>query len=89
MRLRNSGFSVLGIIYGSVWFADKPLLCEAVASICLTSCFCSLLSIGAVAFNRYIHICKNHLYNKIFTLRYKLTGITFNVVYKLILTGNF
>jgi hypothetical protein len=54
-------------VLGEGWFAVRPAICEAVASICLTSCFCSLLSIGAVSFNRYIHICHNELYSKIFT----------------------
>ena len=40
-----------------------------IASICLTSCFCSLLSIGGISFNRYVHICHNNLYGRIYTLR--------------------
>ncbi|ELU08523.1 hypothetical protein CAPTEDRAFT_123524 [Capitella teleta] len=60
-------FSIIGIILGEGWFVVRPVICETVASICLTSCFCSLLSIGTVSFNRYIHICHNELYPKIFT----------------------
>lgn len=58
-----------GITLGEEWFVKRPAMCETVASICLTSCFCSLLSIGAVSFNRFIHICHNNAYNKIFTKR--------------------
>ena len=47
----------------------RPLLCEIVASICLFTCFCSLLSIGAISFNRYVHICHNEHYQKIYTPR--------------------
>ena len=65
--LPGSCVSLTGIIKGEAWFSDKPALCELVASVCLTSCFCSLLSIGAISFNRYIHICQSHLYQRIFT----------------------
>ena len=40
-----------------------------VACVCLTSCVCSLLSIGAISLNRYIYICHQHLYNKIYSFR--------------------
>lgn len=40
--------------------------------ICLTSCFCSLLNIGAISFNRYIHICNNFWYKRVFTMRNSL-----------------
>ena len=60
---------VPGIVKGEGWFIIRPAICEAVASICLTSCFCSLMSIGAVSFNRYIHICHNEHYRKIYTPR--------------------
>ncbi|XP_074651543.1 melatonin receptor type 1B-B-like [Tubulanus polymorphus] len=62
-------FSTIGILQGEFFFYDKPWLCEFIASLCLTSCFCSLLSIGAISFNRYIHICHNHRYDNIYTPR--------------------
>ncbi|XP_064608144.1 melatonin receptor type 1B-like [Liolophura sinensis] len=62
-------FSIIGFVLGEVYFEDKPALCELVACICLTSCFCSLLSIGAISINRYIHICHHQVYPKIFTFR--------------------
>lgn len=61
--------NVSGILKGEAWFDDKPVLCEVVASVCLTSCFCSLLNIGSISFNRYIHICHNSLYQKVYTWR--------------------
>ena len=51
-----------GAIEGALYFKDKMVLCEAVAAVCLITCFCSLLNIGAISFNRYIHICHNQLY---------------------------
>ena len=57
------------MVEGEGWFADRPWLCELVACVCQTSCFCSVLTIGAIAFNRYIYICKEHLYGKIYTVR--------------------
>lgn len=50
-------------------YAKWPGLCAAVASVCFISCTCSLWNIGAIAVNRYIFICKNKLYSKIFTWR--------------------
>ena len=58
---------VVGLVEGESWFAERPGLCNSVALICLTACFCSLNSIGAVSFNRYIHICHYSLYKKVFT----------------------
>ena len=50
-----------GIVKGELWFEYRPRLCTAVASICVMSCFCSLLSIMAISINRYVHICKNQV----------------------------
>ena len=62
-------FYVTGIILGESWFLSRGALCEAIASVCLTSCFCSLLSIGAISLNRYIHICHNTVYARVYTIR--------------------
>lgn len=68
-KLQDTCVIFPGISLGEIWFIRRKAICEAVASICLTSCFCSLLSIGAVSFNRFVHICHNEAYNKIFTKR--------------------
>ncbi|XP_072028424.1 melatonin receptor type 1B-like [Amphiura filiformis] len=41
-------------------------LCEFLASFCIISCSASVLSIGAVAMNRYVYICHNRSYQKIY-----------------------
>ena len=69
IQLKHGFFVISAIVVGEAWFVNKQVLCELVACLCLTSCFCSLLSIGAISFNRYIHICHNSLYQQIFTLR--------------------
>ena len=62
-------FLLAGIAHGENWFGDKAALCEFVASTCLTSCLCSLLSIGAISLNRYIHICHHNIYSRIYTFK--------------------
>lgn len=62
----------LGVLTGEKWFSDRLWLCETVASICLTSCFCSLLTIGTISVNRYINICHNPYYSRIFTRTYTI-----------------
>ena len=57
------------MLKGEQWYDDKPALCEFVAWLCLVSCFTSLLTIGSIAVNRYVYICKNHLHKKIYTAR--------------------
>ena len=85
---------VSGVIYGEVWFMSRFILCEAVASICLTSCFCSLLTIGAISFNRYIHICHNQMYQvglghysdvKMGAMASQITSLT--IVYSTVYSG--
>ena len=56
------------MIVGQTWFDRTPGICDFVACVCLTSCYCSLLSIGAIAVNGYIYICKQPLYEKVYTL---------------------
>ncbi|XP_064621102.1 melatonin receptor type 1B-B-like [Lineus longissimus] len=61
--------SIVGVIKGEAFFHYQPILCELIASVCLTACFCSLLSIGAISLNRYIHICHHNNYAAIYTKR--------------------
>ena len=66
--ITDSGFSFSGMVKGETWFMERPALCVFTAWLCLVSCFCSLLSIGFIALNRYIHICHHTLYNKVYTV---------------------
>ncbi|KAK3581246.1 hypothetical protein CHS0354_032967 [Potamilus streckersoni] len=54
---------------GEPFFNSVPFLCQIVGSICTISCVGSLMSIGALSLNRYIHICHSEAYPKIFTRR--------------------
>ena len=51
----------LGMINGQAWFEQRPVLCSIIGTMCVESCFCSLLSIMAISIDRYVHICKNHV----------------------------
>ncbi|XP_077994496.1 melatonin receptor type 1B-like [Glandiceps talaboti] len=62
-------FSIIGIIRKHHFFVDKSLLCEVIASSCLIACIASLWNIMAIGINRYIYICKNSLYKKVYTKR--------------------
>ena len=64
----TSPLTSTGMVKGEQWFDNKSSLCEFVAWLCLMSCYCSLLTIGAIALNRYVYICKNRIYNKIYTM---------------------
>ena len=54
---------------GKVYFDQRPLLCDAAATICVGACVNSLLSIGGISFNRCIHICHTKIYHSISGLR--------------------
>ena len=65
-------FTAVGIIGGREYLffqesGEITYLCEFLASFCIISCSASVLSIGAVAFNRYVYICHNHVYSKLYT----------------------
>ena len=45
---------VAGIVEGEQWFKRHPELCTAIGSICLTSCYCSLHSIGAIRYRNVV-----------------------------------
>ncbi|PVD39358.1 hypothetical protein C0Q70_01988 [Pomacea canaliculata] len=58
---------VTAVIKGEAWFNDKVWLCEAVASMCLTACFCAFLSLTLATLNRFVFICHNNWYERLFT----------------------
>lgn len=41
-------------------------MCDFVASMCLTACFCAFLSLTLLTLSRYIYLCHNQLYDKLF-----------------------
>ncbi|XP_072046340.1 melatonin receptor type 1B-B-like [Amphiura filiformis] len=59
-------FTILGIYTKGLIFEGKPILCELLGVICITSCACSLWCIAAIALNRYICICHRNLYLTLF-----------------------
>ncbi len=48
---------------------EVTYLCEFLASFCVISCSASVLSIGSVAINRYVYICHNRAYPKIYNMK--------------------
>ncbi|XP_063432392.1 melatonin receptor type 1B-A-like [Mytilus trossulus] len=61
--------SVVGKIEGRPFFMKYPILCDIIGKMCTVSCIVSLGSITLLSFNRYILICHNSHYEKIFTRR--------------------
>ncbi|XP_052268223.1 melatonin receptor type 1B-A-like [Dreissena polymorpha] len=55
-----------GVLKGERWFQSRWLLCEVVASMCLTACFCAFFSLTLLTLNRYVFVCKNVWYDTIF-----------------------
>jgi len=52
---------------GEEFFASIPYLCQIIGSMCTISCVTSLCTIAMLSLNRYVHICHNHYYEKIYT----------------------
>ncbi|XP_041349566.1 melatonin receptor type 1B-B-like [Gigantopelta aegis] len=61
--------SITAKLEGEDFFERIPGLCRAIACMCTISCVNSLMSISALSFNRFIYICHNKYYKKIFTVR--------------------
>ncbi len=59
-------FTILGIHTHGMVFYKRPILCEILGVICVTSCSCSLWTIAAIALNRYICICHRLHYIRLF-----------------------
>ncbi|XP_052778567.1 melatonin receptor type 1B-A-like [Mya arenaria] len=59
--------SLIAKIEGEDFFGSIPGLCKTVASICTISCVTSMMTIAVMSLNRYVFICANDMYNKIFT----------------------
>ncbi|KAK3609838.1 hypothetical protein CHS0354_029878 [Potamilus streckersoni] len=61
--------NIVAKLEGEIFFISLPGLCQTIASLCTVFCIGSLMSIGTVSFNRYIYICHQHWYSKLFTKR--------------------
>ncbi|CAF0949684.1 unnamed protein product [Brachionus calyciflorus] len=62
-----NSFNVIGVFAGEIFFLNRKPLCSIIGFLCLLLCGASLLSIASLAINRYIKICHDKIYNKIFT----------------------
>ncbi|XP_075254805.1 melatonin receptor type 1B-A-like [Convolutriloba macropyga] len=60
-------FQLLGTIFGDTFLPQHPVLCELSGMVCMTSCFGSLWTMMFIAINRYLFVCKNDVYRKVFT----------------------
>ena len=60
-------FCFAGVVQGSAYFTDKDWLCELVASCCLTACLCAFFSLTVVTINRFVYVCHQNIYTKIFS----------------------
>ena len=56
-----------GVVQGAYFYDGKPRMCVALGSICIASCVASLLSIGCISINRYVYVCHNQVYSRIYT----------------------
>ena len=54
---------------GAQFWLRTSWLCHLIGSVCSISCVCSLWSIAAISVNRYILLCRKHLYDRIFTIQ--------------------
>lgn len=61
--------SLVAKLEGKEFFDRIPGLCQTIASMCTISCVTSLMTIGLLSFNRYIYICVNKFYERIFCTR--------------------
>ncbi len=65
--LHDSVHSPSVAIHGRAYFNSKPVLCQVTSVLCLTTCICAFLNLGAITFNRYIRICRpglKHLFTR-------------------------
>ena len=58
---------IVGAVMGRKTLDDLYLLCNIIACFCLTTCICVFLNLTCLTVNRYIFICQNNLYHKIFS----------------------
>ena len=61
--------SITGVVLGPQFFNKRMVLCHVIGTICLSSCACSLWTISTISINRFILICHNQYYARVFTWR--------------------
>ena len=54
---------------GPNFWREHSGFCHLIGMVCSVSCVCSLWSIGAISLNRYILLCRQHLYRRLYTLK--------------------
>lgn len=58
---------IVGVAKGEQFFDGQMWTCELVAGMCATACSCAFLSLTLLSLSRYIFLCHNHLYDKLFS----------------------
>jgi hypothetical protein len=56
----SGAFLGMDYLNGEAWF------CVAVASLCLTACICVFLNVACLTINRWMFICHDKIYDKIY-----------------------
>lgn len=62
-------FTIVSVIDNGRLMLRLPVLCEFLATMCVTGCACSIWSIVSVSINRYIAICHRLTYPNIYNKR--------------------
>ncbi|XP_075243853.1 melatonin receptor type 1C-like [Convolutriloba macropyga] len=68
-------FILTGVFYGDTVLPKNQALCELSGMVCILACFGSLWTMMFIAINRYMFICKNAIYKRIFSLKGTLACI--------------
>ncbi|XP_063727274.1 melatonin receptor type 1B-A-like [Symsagittifera roscoffensis] len=67
--------ALTGVVWGDSVMRDNPVLCEVSGIICMVACFGSLWTMMFVAINRFIFICKNEWYSRLFGMKGTLLSL--------------
>ncbi|XP_055337759.1 melatonin receptor type 1B-A-like [Paramacrobiotus metropolitanus] len=62
-------FNIISVVHGKLFWADRMPLCIFVASVCAPGCLTAIWSNTGTAFNRYFFMCKNDIYDQLFSPR--------------------
>ncbi|KAI0236098.1 hypothetical protein LSAT2_013325, partial [Lamellibrachia satsuma] len=57
---------VVCAVHGVAFFDQFPGLCRVLGSVCIISCCTSVLSIGCISLNRYVFICRQWTYKRLY-----------------------
>ncbi|OQV16753.1 putative Melatonin receptor type 1B-B [Hypsibius exemplaris] len=61
--------NILGALRGERWFQERPIFCSVIGTLCATGCISSTWNICMISINRYILICHNDCYHRVYTKR--------------------